>query len=338
MRRQYFFLTFLLLLGILGLGYFLGPRPHFQPLDPSPVAADLSLADLAGAVAAHENSEPLLKPGNGARIVWADSVRQTEFAVVYLHGFSASEREGGPLHEAFARRYGCNLYLARLPGHGLSGEDSFRDTEPQDWVAAAKTAIAYGKLLGKRVIVMGTSTGCTLALYLAAADPAIQSLFLYAPNIDLYDPKANLLNGPWGEQLAQRIFGGDFREWTANDSIKAYWTTRYRLRGLHALRELVSETMTPTTYAAVHQPTFITYYYENEENQDQVISVAAIEKMIPLLGIPPDSLRVIANPTARTHALACDLWNPNWQTVATDTYQFAEQVLGLVPVDSLVVQ
>ncbi|PSR11406.1 MAG: alpha/beta hydrolase, partial [Bacteroidetes bacterium] len=107
---------------------------------------------------------------------------------------------------------------------------------------------------------------------------------------------------------------------------------------LHALRELVSKTMTPTTFGAVRQPTFITYYDENDDNQDQIVSVAAIEQMIPLLGIPPDSLRVIANTTARTHPLACDLWNPNWQTVAEDTYQFAEQVLGLVPVDNLVVK
>ena len=38
-----------------------------------------------------------LKPDNEARIVWADSSRQkTAYAIVYLHGFSASLGEGDP--------------------------------------------------------------------------------------------------------------------------------------------------------------------------------------------------------------------------------------------------
>lgn len=37
-----------------------------------------------------------LRPDNEARVVWADSIRRTP-CVVFLHGFSASRREGDPV-------------------------------------------------------------------------------------------------------------------------------------------------------------------------------------------------------------------------------------------------
>src|SRR5512139_1596999 len=61
-----------------------------------------------------------LKPDNQARIIWQnDSLkRRTKFAVVYLHGFTASQEEGDPIHTSFAKSIGANLYLSRLSEHG----------------------------------------------------------------------------------------------------------------------------------------------------------------------------------------------------------------------------
>ena len=46
-----------------------------------------------------ESRRPV-KPENEARIIWQnDSLKnKTEYAVVYLHGFSASQEEGDPVH------------------------------------------------------------------------------------------------------------------------------------------------------------------------------------------------------------------------------------------------
>src|SRR6185369_7479021 len=62
-----------------------------------------------------------LKPNNEARIVWLnDSLKQkTDYAIVYLHGFGASQEEGNPVHTSFAKKFGCNLYLSRLAEHGI---------------------------------------------------------------------------------------------------------------------------------------------------------------------------------------------------------------------------
>jgi hypothetical protein len=41
-----------------------------------------------------------IKPDNEARVIWAnDSLKnKTEYALVYLHGFTASQGEGDPVH------------------------------------------------------------------------------------------------------------------------------------------------------------------------------------------------------------------------------------------------
>ena len=53
---------------------------------------------------------------------------------------------------------------------------------------SAKEAYAIGKQLGKKVIIMATSTGGTLALKLAAEYPEIAGLILLSPNIAINDP------------------------------------------------------------------------------------------------------------------------------------------------------
>src|SRR5438045_3408650 len=100
--------------------YLLGPRPSSpkylsaptnQPLQP----LEASAIDLEKQIA-QEESKHKLKPDNEARIIWLnDSLKNpTDYAIVYLHGFSASQKEGDPVHRDIAKKFGCNLYLSRL--------------------------------------------------------------------------------------------------------------------------------------------------------------------------------------------------------------------------------
>jgi hypothetical protein len=106
----------LLLIG----GIILGPVEKFD----SPVLLetdiDIPLTQLDQFIADKESKIIDLKPDNQARVIWANPEKKhkTEYAVVYLHGFSASQKEGDPIHHEFASRYGFNLYLPRLEDHG----------------------------------------------------------------------------------------------------------------------------------------------------------------------------------------------------------------------------
>ena len=134
--------------------------------------------------------------------------------------------------------------------------------------------------------------------------------------------------------MANFIFEGDYRQWSDNDTIGAYWTTRYHLDGLHALRQLVSETMHAETFRAVTQPTFVSYYYRDDAHKDDAISIPAIQEMVAQLGTPAAQLRVVPTATAGAHPIANSYYNPNWQEVEAATWAFAEEVLRLKPIAS----
>src|SRR5438445_194313 len=99
MKRKVIFISFpiVLLFGI----YFLGPEPEQPKFDSVMPQVPQGASELETYVA-NQESKHKLKPDNEARIVWADSSkRKTEYAIVYLHGFFASEKEGYPVHENF---------------------------------------------------------------------------------------------------------------------------------------------------------------------------------------------------------------------------------------------
>src|SRR5262245_12954924 len=109
--RKYRWLAVILLVVIV---YLAGPHPDKPKYSPALPVAPSDATDLEQYVAAMDRAHQI-KPDNEARIVWFDSLRRpTEYAIVYLHGFSASQFEGAPTHEHIARQFGANLYLARL--------------------------------------------------------------------------------------------------------------------------------------------------------------------------------------------------------------------------------
>ncbi|MEI9959446.1 MAG: alpha/beta hydrolase [Ferruginibacter sp.] len=104
--------------------------------------------------------------------------------------FSASQEEGNPVHRDIAKTFGCNLYLSRLAEHGIDTTEQLLNLTADNYWESAKQAFAIGKQLGNKVILMGTSTGGTQAIQLAAAYPNdIAGLILYSPNIAINDPK-----------------------------------------------------------------------------------------------------------------------------------------------------
>lgn len=325
-----------LIVVVLGLSliYFLGPKPESPELSRSITPISVSLNNLDSFV---EQSESVtnLKDNNQARIIWADNtLSKTEYSVVYLHGFSASQGEGFPLHQDFAKRYGCNLYLARLAGHGIANQNAMKGLNAAHLMKSARDAIAIGQLLGDKVIVMGTSTGSTLALYLAGGKNEIHALIMYSPNIAVNDKSANLLTGPWGYQLAEYVAGGEVIDWGSSSGFDSlYWNTSYHIDGLIAMQDLIDQTMNKQTFQAVKQPVFMGYYFKNEEEQDQIVSVPEMLNMFDLLGTPQEKKVREAFPGAGHHVIASSYKSRDVESVKKSTYQFAEEVLHLKPIE-----
>ena len=123
-----------------------------------------------------------------------------------------------------------------------------------------------------------------MALHLAGGDDDIAALVLYSPNIEIFDPNAKLLDGPWGLQLAKMVKQSDYHEFEGNEEKQQYWTTKYRVEALTQLQALVESTMTEDTFKRVEQPIFMGYFYRNDSIQDKVVSVPAMLGMYQSLG------------------------------------------------------
>lgn len=310
------------ILAILAVIYFVGPHPDKPVFDYAihEISDGLNLDSLVEV----NESKHQLKPNNQAKIVWADSNhQQTEYAIVYLHGFSASQMEGDPVHRNIAKQFHCNLYLARLAEHGIDTTDDLQNLTAENYWESAKEAYAIGKKLGKKVIIMSTSTGGTLSLQLAAAYPEIAGLIMYSPNIEIFNSTAPLLNDPWGLQIARLVMKGNYNNIKyQHPDYPKYWNTHYRLEATVALQNLLEATMNKETFSKIHQPALALYYYKDEANQDHVVKVSATKKMIEEISTPDSLKEAIAVPNAGNHVLASPLVSKDIATVEQLTATF----------------
>jgi pimeloyl-ACP methyl ester carboxylesterase len=311
--------------------YFLGPEPQTPVFNLALPQVPDSAQALEQYVAAGE-AKHKLKPDNEARIVWNDSTRiKTPYAVVYLHGFTASQMEGSPIHKQFANRFGCNLYLSRLADHGIDTTDAMVNFTPDRLWESAKQALAIGKKLGDKVILVSTSTGGTLALKLAAEYPDdVHALINLSPNIAINSGAAFLLNDPWGLYIVRAVKGGKYsisKDDTAEEA--KYWYSQYRLEATTQLEELVESTMTEETFKRVKQPSLTLYYYKNEQEQDPQVKVSAMLNMNEKLATPAELKQAVAFPDAGRHVIGSSLTNPHYEEVYKVMEKFAVEKLKL---------
>ncbi len=289
MWKRKWFKFLVVIIFILGVTYVAGPSPDAPEYNYDMPVVPSNSGSLEKYIAEQE-AQHRIKPNNQARIVWLnDSLKnKTPYSIVYLHGFSASQEEGRPIHTNIAEKFGCNLYLSRLAEHGIDTIDPLKNLTPEKYWESAKQALAIGRKIGQKVIVMGTSTGGTLALKLAAEYPEeVYALVLLSPNVAINNNKAFLLNNPWGLQIARFVTHDDYITASDNrDIYKQYWNWHYPLEATVQLQELIETTMVPEVFAKVKQPVLMLYYYRDDIHQDSVVSVPAMLDMFNALGTP----------------------------------------------------
>ncbi len=189
-----------------------------------------------------ESSVPNIRNGCEKRIIWNNGKTvQSDFAIVYIHGFSASRMETWPLCDHLAQALNANLFYTRLAGHGQDGA-AMAEARVDDWLDDGREAMAIGRLLGRKIILVGTSTGGTLAAWLAARKtmaPMIHSLILLSPNFFPKNPMAALTLWPAGLRMLETVFG-NWRCFTVADADHArYWTVKYPFRAIATMMQLV---------------------------------------------------------------------------------------------------
>lgn len=291
-----------------GSAFLAGPRNEFGANMPSPrPLPPENIALLDDWIKASEAVYPDIKPGNAKGIVWNSSTQQrTPWAVVYLHGFSASRLETAPVTDLVAKALGANAFHTRLSGHGRGGA-AMGDATAQDWMADAIEAVRIGQTLGERVLVISCSTGSTLATWLALTPEGSQvaAHVFISPNFGLKDKRSELINGHWGQKIALAL-QGETRGWTPETPFEANaWTSRYPTRALFPMMAMIKNVR--ESDLSVFQTPVLVLYSEKDETVDPIETQAAFTR----IGAPLKAIEAVTYSKSKgQHVLAGALKDP----------------------------
>jgi esterase/lipase len=296
--------------------YLLGPRNSLGEAKPTPRSLPPSnLKQLDAWIQSNEAAYTDIKNGNAKGIVWhSNAKKKTPWSVVYIHGFSASRLETAPLADHVAGRLGANAFHTRLTGHGRSGA-AMAEATPQDWMADAVEAVHIGRAIGEKVLVISVSTGSTLSTWLATSPYAnqVSAHVFMSPNYGPKDKNAEIINAPWGKQLAGLILGPT-RSWEPdNDAVANGWTTSYPSKSLFPMMALVKH-VRDSDLSSFNTPVMIIY-----SETDTVVDPEEIKSAYQRIGSNNKLLQSVTYSEDKgQHALAGDIRSPGSTATATE--------------------
>ena len=284
----------------------------FKDIDASPQEIDSYITE-------EESHVPNIVPNTNKEIVWVgEKGVQTDYALVYLPGYSATRQDIYPIPERVAQEMGMNLFLTRFKGNGIDGGgESYKGVTVQDHMRDAYEALRVGEILGKKVVLMGTSTGATFSIWLAHRFPErIAGLVFISPNHEPSDSLGDLMLWPLGKQLTYAFSREYLRSKSSklNDDIKnRYIKNQYSSEIQHAdamlamigivdiVRSLEPETL-PFPYMVIYS------------EKDIVISVKVLKKFFSRYGkktlAPKESISVTGAPGIFQHGMVGDWVHP----------------------------
>ncbi len=302
-----------LVLVILGGLWLFGPRePASLSLPNFDIAAPSGLdAYLATREAVFDD----IVPGTEKSIVWAGKPGETtDLAIVYIHGFSASAMEIRPVPDEIAKTLEANLYFTRLRGHGR-GSQAMRTVSVKGWMHDVGEALAIGRALGRKIIVMATSTGGTLAAAAALDHEAMQDvagIIFISPNFGLQNPAARLLTLPFARHWVP-LLAGEMRESTPRNRLhEKFWTTRYPTIALLPMAAIVAA-VDKADFSSVNKPAL--FYFSQD---DKVVRAEKTEAFAKRWG---GSVRIV-NPVLTgdddrlAHLIAGNIVSPDQNSFA----------------------
>lgn len=282
-----------------------------RPLPPQDIAA------LSAWLAHSEAAIPDIKPGNAKGIVWAAAAGQrTPWAVVYLHGFSASRLETAPLADTVATELGANLFYTRLSGHGRSDPAAMGEAHLQDWMADTLEAVRIGQTLGERVLVISCSMGSTLATWLGTSEEAsrVSAHVFLSPNFGPQDRRADLVNLPFGKQIALWLQGPIHGAAPDNAAAAQAWTSGYPTQAIFPMMALVKSVR--ESDLSLFQAPVLVLYSQRDETVDPAETRAAFTR----LGSTRKSIEAVDYSQSRgQHVLAGAIKDPAATRPMADT-------------------
>lgn len=287
--------------------FLLGPRVPTDltvKFDPAAIGDDVQAY-----IERSEATVPNLRAGLGKEIVWAfpQSRAKTPLSIVYVHGFSASKGEVRPLPDKISAALHANLFFTRLTGHGQDGA-AMATASVNAWVNDIAEALAVGRAIGEKVIVIATSTGGGLTTW-AATQPELMrdvaGLVFISPNYQTLASGSGMLTMPWGKVVA-RLGAGEERGFTpANDLQAKLWTTRYPTEAVLPMAA-ITRIAREGEVEKIGIPALFIY-----SEHDLVVDHRVTQAIASRWGAPHETIIVAQSGDPSNHVLAGDAFSPS---------------------------
>lgn len=258
-----------------------------------------------------------IKPGQQKQIIWADpeSRKSTRYALIYIHGFSASAGEMRPLPDMVAARLHANLFFTRLQGHGRSAPDAMNEGSVQGWMEDFAEAMEIGRRIGQEIIIMSCSTGGTITT-IGLANPALSknvaaTIFL-SPNFGLRTSGEFLLRSPLGGILARLLIGKRAGFEPENEIQAELWTASYPVEALLPMAKVIKL----ATIALVEKITTPAFFIVS--NADEVVRPDKTKRIAARWGADHKLLEFEKVGTGGDHVIAGDVLSPQMSEPLSD--------------------
>jgi pimeloyl-ACP methyl ester carboxylesterase len=193
------------------------------------------------------------------------------------------------------------------------------------WINDYEEALAIGRAIGDKVIVIATSTGGSLAAWAATqpgASDGVAAIAFISPNFGPKASGAELLTRPWGREIAELV-GGKERSFPPRNALQEkFWTTRYPMSAV-----LPMAALTELAYAApVEKATIPALFIFSDA--DRVVRPDRTREMAGRWGGPHELVPVDDTGDPDNHVIAGDVLSP--QTTAFLTERIVVWVKALM--------
>ena len=238
----------------------------------------VDIGSLEKHILSSEEAIPNLRQNIGKKILWAEKPHQkTPLSIVFIHGFSATRVELSPVIEKVAKALEANVFFTRLCGHGQDGEALSKATF-NDWISDTKEAINVGKVIGDKIIIIGSSTGCSIIHSILEKQTKIKSVIYVSPNFGPSSLKGHFLRVPGAKWFIPLILGREHSFTPKNSEHERCWTTRYPTKALFAVKDSVV-----AAYSANHRNISLPILFWFSDH-DKVVSAKDTRKIIAKMG------------------------------------------------------
>jgi esterase/lipase len=234
------YLIFLII--VVGVIFVLGPRPKLDSTPRQSQVPQIPIDQLPEWLDGQESRVPDLIEGTAAHIEWADrnNPAQTDLCFLYLHGFSATWQETAPLTTQLAAVRNANVVQGRLAGHGEGRAGML--TPAEYWLQSVTDHFDIASRLGKQVVIVATSTGCTIATWLLdqpTSAAKVHACLFMSPNFRIRSAFGFLLTWPFSKHWVHLVLGRQHQWEPISDAQAKAWTHQYSTLALIEMQKTV---------------------------------------------------------------------------------------------------